>query len=562
LRPLPRFVVAFAAVAAGLLVVLAAAPRPQPAFFTDVTAAVKLDFRHEPHTDKGYFMPDIMGSGAAFLDYDNDGRLDIFFVQGGHYSDHGRTSPLGNRLFHQEADGTFRDVSAGSGLAGSQYGVGVVAADFDNDGLVDIFVTNFGPNALYRNRGGGRFEDVTARAGVAGDGGWSTSATACDYDRDGYLDLYVARYVVYDPAKPCFAFDGSPEYCSPKVKQARSDLLFHNNGNGTFTDVSRSSGIASTSLPGLGVVCADFNGDGIPDFFVANDGKPNQLWIGDGKGHFTDEAMAMGAGLNAAGQAESGMGIAVGDINNDGYLDLFVTHMTTETNLLYLNDGKSGFDDISVRAGMTRARRTGFGAAFFDFDHDGDLDIAVANGRAFRMPTLPGAALGAHWNPYVEPNLLLENDGRGLFTDVSASAGAFGADLGLARGLAVGDYDNDGDLDLLVTYTAGPARLFRNDAPKKGHWLMVRAFDPKRKRDAYGAVVTATAGSRKWMRLANPGYSYLVSNDPRAHFGFPADVARVDRITVRWPDGSDEEFPGVAVDRLVTLNQGQGRRLR
>jgi hypothetical protein len=546
---------------AGALAAVAAAPRSAPPpFFTDVTAAAKLDFRHEPSNPTGYFMPDIMGSGGAFLDYDNDGRLDIFLLQGGAYADGRRTSPLGNRLFHQEADGTFRDVGPSAGLAGTRYAVGVAAADFDNDGLVDLYVTNFGPNVLYRNRGGGRFEDVSAKAGVSGDGGWSTSAVACDYDRDGFLDLYVTRYVVYDPAKPCFAFDGSPEYCSPKVKQARSDLLFHNNGNGTFTDVSRTSGIASTSLPGLGVVCADFNGDGIPDFFVANDGKPNQLWIGDGKGHFTDEAMTMGAGLNAAGQAESGMGIAVGDVNNDGPLDLFITHMTTETNLLYLNDGKSGFDDASVRAGMTRARRTGFGTAFLDFDHDGDLDIAVANGRAFRMPTLPGASLSAHWNPYLEPNLLLENDGHAVFTDVSAAAGAFGTDLGIARGLAVGDYDNDGDLDLLVTYTAGPARLFRNDAPKKGHWLEVRAFEPVRKRDAYGAVVTAVAGSRRWVRLANPGYSYLVSNDPRAHFGFPADVTRLDRIIVRWPEGAEEEFAGVAVDQRVTLNQGTGKK--
>jgi enediyne biosynthesis protein E4 len=344
------------------------------------------------------------------------------------------------------------------------------------------------------------------------------------------------------------------------VKQARHDLLFHNNGNGTFTDVSRASGIAGASLPGLGVVCADFDGDRNPDYFVANDGKPNQLWIGDGKGRFTDEAMAMGAGLNAAGQAESGMGIAVGDINNDGPLDLFITHMTTETNLLYLNDGKSGFDDISVRAGMTRVRKTGFGTAFVDFDHDGDLDIAIANGRAFRMPTLPGAGLGAHWNPYLEPNLLLANDGRAVFTDVSAAAGSFGTDLGIARGLAAGDYDNDGDLDLLVTYTAGPARLFRNDAPKKGHWLEVRAFEPKRNRDAYGAVVTAVAGSRQWVRLANPGFSYLASNDPRAHFGLPADVTRLDRLVVRWPDGTDEVFPGVDVDQRVMLSPGRGRR--
>jgi hypothetical protein len=500
-----------------------------------------------------------MGSGGGFLDYDNDGDLDVFLLQGGKYADGSRTSPLGNRLFRQEADHTFTDVTKGTELAGTRYAVGMAAGDVDNDGLVDIFVANYGPNALYRNRGNGRFEDATVRAGLAGDGGWSTSAAFCDYDRDGFLDLFVNRYVIYDPAKPCFAFDGSPEYCSPKVKQSRSDMLFHNNGNGTFTNVSRASGIASTALPGLGVVCADFTGDRYPDFFVANDGKPNQLWVNDGKGRFTDEAVVMGAAVNAAGQAESGMGIGLGDIENDHDLDLFITHMTTETNLLYVNDGSGGFEDRSVQAGMARARRTGFGTAFIDHDHDGDLDLAVANGRAFRMPVLPGAQLGAHWDPYAERNFLLENDGRGVFTDAGGTAGAFAAELGIARGLAAGDVDNDGDLDMLVTYTAGPARLYRNDAPKKGRWLVVRAFDPKRKRDAYGAIVTATAGGKDYVRLADPGYSYLVSNDPRAHIGLPAGASRVERLSVRWPDGRDEVFPGVAVDQAVTLEKGKGR---
>jgi hypothetical protein len=504
-------------------------------------------------------MPDIMGSGGGFFDYDDDGRLDVVLVQGGVWANGKRTTRSGHRLFHQEADGTFKDATP-PGFQGTHYGVGAAAGDVDNDGLVDLYVTSFGPNTLYRNRGEGRFEDVTARARVAGDGGWSTSAAFCDYDRDGWLDLYVTRYVIYDPAKPCFAFDGSLEYCSPKVKQARSHLLFHNEGNGTFTDVSRSSGVASTTLPGLGVVCADFSGDGRPDFFVANDGKPNQLWVQDAKGRFSDEALVMGAALNAAGQAESGMGVAMGDVENDGDLDLFITHMTTETNLLYLADGKGGFDDASVKAGMTRVRRTGFGAAFLDYDHDGDLDLAVANGRAFRMTTLPGAKLGPHWNPYAEANYLLENDGKGVFTDASAQAGTFGSDLGIARGLAVGDVDNDGDLDMLVTYTAAPARLYRNDAPKKGRWLGVRARDAKRKRDAYGAVVTAVVGTKRYVRVADPGFSYLVANDPRAHFGLPKGTARVDALLVRWPDGTTEAFPGTDVDRIVTLTQGQGKR--
>ncbi len=536
-----------ASLAALVLALVGTPAAAAPPFFADITESAKLRFGHAPRTDKDYFMPDIMGSGGAFLDFDNDGDLDVLLLQG----------PGGDRLFRQEKDGTFTDVTAAAGLAAERIAVGTAVGDVDNDGRVDIFISSYGPNALYRNRGNGRFENVTARAGVAGDGGWSASAAFCDYDRDGFLDLFVTRYVIYDPKKPCFAFDGSPEYCSPKVKQARSDLLFHNNGNGTFADVSRASGIAGTTLPGLGVVCADLTGDRRMDFFVANDGKPNQLWAADGKGRFADEALVRGGALNAAGQAESGMGVALGDVENDGDLDLFITHMTTETNLLYVSDGKGGFDDLSVRAGMPRARKTGFGTAFLDYDHDGDLDLAIANGRAFRLAVLPGASMASHWNPYAEPNLLLDNDGRGVFTDVSASAGSFGKDLAIARGLATGDVDRDGDLDLLLTYTAGPARLFRNDAPKKGHWLLVRAFDAKLQRDAHGAVITAHAGGKKYLRVADPAFSYLVSSDPRAHFGFPASVTRVDTISVRWPDGTDEAFPGVTVDQAITLTRGQ-----
>ncbi|HXV65568.1 MAG TPA: CRTAC1 family protein, partial [Vicinamibacteria bacterium] len=463
-----------------------------------------------------------------------------------------------NRLFRQGSDGRFEDVTEEAGVGDTGYGMGVAVGDIDNDGLVDLYVTNYGPDVLYKNEGNGRFRNVTAEWGIGGDF-WSASATFCDYDADGTLDLYVTHYVSYDPDKGCTHADGSIDYCSPQVFPGTSDVLYRNDRGRGFVDVSAEAGLRSVRSPGLGVICADLSGDGKLDFYVANDGEANQFWVNQGDGTFTDDALLLGVALGGDGQPEAGMGITVGDVDSDGDLDLFVTHIINQTNTLYLNQGALGYDDGTMKSGLAAPSlaMTGFGTGFLDFDHDGDLDLAVVNGRVQRHPPLGAARMSAYWNAYAEPNQLLENRGRGDFVDVSADAGDFGTPVEISRGLALGDVDEDGDLDLLVMNTAAKARLYRNDTVKKGDWLLVRAIEKESKRDAHGARVTVTAGGKSTVRIATPAYSYLSSNDPRVHFGIPRG-ASVERIEIVWPGGIKERFGGVPTNQVVVLERGSG----
>jgi hypothetical protein len=320
------------------------------------------------------------------------------------------------------------------------------------------------------------------------------------------------------------------------------------------------SGLARARGPGLGIVCADFDGDHWPDIFVANDGKPNHLWMNQHDGTFKEEAVLRGVAYNAMGKAEGNMGIAVGDVDGDGLFDLFVTHLTDETNTLWKQGPRGVFQDRTGVSNLSRPRwrGTGFGTILADFDHDGAVDLAVANGAVRRKELQPGTSAASFWTPYAERNQLFVNEGRGNFRDISEANAPFCGVAAVSRALACGDIDNDGALDLLVTAIAGRARLYRNVAPKRGHWLMIRAIDPALKRDAYGAEITVQAGDRRWMRCINPGYSYLCSNDPRVHFGLGA-AERVDRIDIVWPDGSEETFPGQVADHLLVLRKGAGR---
>ncbi len=551
----------FLSLAVGMLH-LAVAPAPSPPSFVEVTDELGLDFRHLPGDEGRYLTPEITGFGGGFLDYDNDGDLDVYLIQGGQLSQPRTLDPAPNRLFRQEGDGTLVDVTAGSGLGDSDYGMGLAVGDVDNDGDLDVYVSSYGADRLYRNNGDGSFSDVSVRAGIAGDA-WSTSTVFCDYDRDGFLDLYVAHYLLFDPDKECIVNDGSRDYCGPRDFRGTSDVLYRNRGDGTFADVSRATGVGRITGAGLGVVCVDLDGDRWLDFYVANDGEANQLWWNQSGVAFEERALLDGVALNALGRPEAGMGVVAGDVDGDGDPELFLTHLTGETNTLYRNDGAMGFQDVSARlgTGAPSLKMTGFGTAFLDYDHDGDLDLALANGRVLRGAALPGVALGPPWSHYAEPNAILENDGRGRYRDLGKEAGSFSSQVEISRGLAAGDLDGDGDQDLLVTNTAGRARLFRNQVGDRGRWLRVRALGAGGVRDDHGAPVIVEAAGRKLTRLAMPGGGYLSSHDPHAHFGLSVDRA-VERLVIRWTDGRTSVLARAPRDRTLIFSNRRTRRKR
>ncbi|MBV9122080.1 MAG: VCBS repeat-containing protein, partial [Planctomycetes bacterium] len=426
-----------------------------------MTQEVGLNFVHDAGPEGTYFMPQIMGSGAALFDYDNDGRLDIYLLQMG-----GPDSKSTNRLYHQEANGHFTDVSRGSGLDVAGFNTGVAIGDVNNDGWPDVLVTQYGGVKLFLNNGHGTFTDVSREAGLS-NLAWGTSAAFVDYDRDGWLDLVVVNYVAYPGATVCQDHLGKREFCDPKSFSGSLTRLFHNlgpaggKGGVRFEDVTEKSGLGRLREPGLGVACADFDGDGWPDIFVANDGQPNCLWINQHNGTFKEEAVVRGLAYNHLGQAQANMGIALGDVDGDGLFDLYVTHLGSEGNVLWKQGPRGVFQDQTMAAGLggPEARATGFGAVFGDFDQDGAPDLAFVNGRVYRAEAVPGVDLPVYWREYAEPNRLFANDGRGRFRDISPQNPAFCGRPGIYRGLAYGDVDGDGALDLLVTETAGPARL-------------------------------------------------------------------------------------------------------
>jgi len=525
----------------------------EPPWFEDVTDKVGLHFTHDggPITPE-YFMPQIAGSGCAFLDFDGDGRLDIYLIHNG--------GPGGakNQLFHQEDDGTFRDVSAGSGLDVAGYGMGVAVGDVNNDGRPDVLLTEYGATRLFLNEGGGHFREVTREAGLDNPL-WATSAAFFDFDRDGWLDLVVVNYLDYDRSIPCTGRGGQRDFCGPNLFPGTVARLYRNRGVGTgvqFEDVTLKAGLSAARGKGLGVLCADFNGDGWPDIFAANDMMANHLWINQHDGTFKEEALTRGVAYIIGGASAANMGIAWADVDQSGLPALFVTHIIDEPHTLWKQEPRGFFQDRTASAGLAAGRRsTGFGAAFVDFDRDGWPDLAFVNGGVLRNRDANPAE--PFWTQFAQRNQLYANAGQGKFRDLSASNPALCGFPYVGRGLAVGDFDNDGAPDLLITEIGGRARLLRNIAPAHGHWLAVRAILPQARRDAYGAEVTVRAGEQAYWRLINPGYSYASSNDPRAHFGL-GPHERYDAIDVLWPDGRAETFAGGAADRPVELRQGTG----
>ena len=535
-----------------------------PAWFADVTAARKFAFRHDTGPFGDYFMPDSAGSGGAVLDFDNDGRLDILMVQ-----ITGPGTGKTHALFHQQPDGTFADVTEGSGLDVDGHGMGAACGDVNNDGLVDVAITYYRGTRLFINTGNGRFVQLGDEAGVVNPY-WGMTAAFFDYDRDGRLDLFVANYIAYQGV-PCFYQNGQ-DFCGPGEHTGSDAKLYRNTtppGDASpaavrFEDVTERAGIAGRPGAGLGVVCADFTADGWQDVFVTNDGEPNFLWVNRRDGTFAEEGVVRGVAVNAAGKAQANMGIGVGDADGNGLLDLYVTHLTEEGNVLWAQDAAGAFRDLTRAVDLTRidSRGTGFGTTMTDFDNDADPDIAIVNGRVSRSrlytPDPATVERLGPWAPYAERNIVLRNDG-GRFVDTSPAHPAFAGRPNVGRGLVVADLDNDGGMDLIACQADQPAQVFRNVAPARGHWVLVRAVDPARGgRDAYGASVTVTAAGRQYGHVVAPSYSYLNSNDPRLHFGLGA-ASVVDRVTVTWPDGTAEAFPGGPVDRVMVVSKGAGQ---
>lgn len=527
----------------------------------DVAQEAGVDYVQESGPTGKRLLPEIMGGGVALFDCDGDADLDLYFVNGNKVLPAvGDSTDTPNRLYRQDGPWRFVDVTASSGLGDGGFGMGVAVGDYDNDGLNDVYVTNLGESRLYHNKGNCQFAEVTKATGTSVTG-WGVSAAFLDYDRDGFLDLYVTRYVNWNAGHSCFNPAGRPEYCGPTAFPPESDRLFHNNGDGTFSDVSQSSGIASISSSGLGVVCEDFNEDGWVDIYVANDHAENQMWSNQRDGTFVDRAIETGTAYNRNGHVEAGMGVIAADLDEDGFNDILLTHLTGETNTLHRNLGAvGGFVDASGESGLgfPSVPYTGFGVAAFDFELDGDLDVAVLNGRVKRGKPLEGCRLSPPWNELAEPNLFFRNTGDGTFRREVDIAPVLTSPLEVSRGLATGDIDQDGDLDLVVTHLQRPAQLLRNDAPLEGRFLLVRAIEPRFKRDAIGARIAVETDGRRWQRTVNPSWGYLSSSDPRVHFGL-GRVGKVDRLVVRWPDGIKEVFDEPGIDRSITVERGKGR---
>ncbi|MBA3440024.1 MAG: CRTAC1 family protein [Pyrinomonadaceae bacterium] len=552
---------------------LAFSQPPSPGIlFRDVAAETNLSFHHFTGATGQFFMPEIMGAGCALFDYDGDGDLDAFLLQGTILDETKRLGDArfppppgwkpGHRLFRNELIPSkklrFTDVTEQVGMGRTSYGMGAAVGDYDNDGDPDLYVTNFGPNILYRNNGDGTFADVTREANVD-DPRWSMSAAFLDYDRDGRLDLFVANYIDFTSKgnKKCRTPTGEPDYCAPNVYRPIPSRLFHNDGSGQFIDVTQASGIGSAFGPGLGVTCADFNNDGFVDIYVANDGAANLLWMNKGDGTFEESGLLAGAAYAMDGAARAGMGVAAGDFDNDADEDILVTNLTKQGSTLYRNNGRGSFDDATLQFNLVQPSflSTGFGVGWFDYDNDGWLDLFAANGAVTLLPEQRGTPY-----PFRQRNQILHNEGDGKgFREATNAAGPALQLSGVSRGAAFGDIDNDGRIDILVTNNNGPARLLLNETDSRFNWLQVRLEGSREHPNVIGARVSALRKNRKplWRRTHTDG-SYLSASDQRVHFGLGPETG-LEGVVVVWPGGEKEIWTNIQLRTLVTLRRNSGK---
>ena len=523
--------------------------------FTDITTKAGITFKHASSVDKRYLVESMSG-GVGLFDYDNDGYLDIFFVNCltvDLYRQGGKTK---SALYHNNGDGTFTDVTDRSGLADVGWGMGVAVGDYNNDGFDDVYVTCLGGNHLFKNNGNGTFSDVTKAAGGVSDGRWSTGAAFVDYDHDGYLDLYVANYVEYDLNHlPEFGKDKTCQYkgiavqCGPRGLRGSGDSLFHNNRDGTFSDVSKKAGASDPNgYFGMGVICSDFDDDGLVDIFVANDSTPNLLYHNNGDGTFKEIGFVSGTALSENGAEQGSMGVAVGDYDHDGRLDLFITNFVDDYDTLYHNDGNNFFTDVAYKANVAAVSMpyVRWGTKFFDYDNDGWVDLFVACGHVY--PQL---------ERYRQRKLLHHNNRNGTFSEVAEQFGAPLMQERAGRGVAFGDIDNDGDIDLVVNDLDGPPQVLRSDGGNANNSILIKTVGVKSNRDGIGARIKVVSGDLTQIDEVRSGGSYISQSDLRVQIGLEKRT-KIDLIEIRWPSGVVDKLTNATVNKIITVKEGQG----
>jgi enediyne biosynthesis protein E4 len=526
--------------------------------FVDVTRAARITFEHDNAASPDKYLIETMGSGCGWIDYDQNGLLDLYLVNSAATQVFKPANPLRSALYHNNGDGTFTDVTQRAGVGAEDlFGMGIAVGDFDNDGFPDLFVCGYGRCILYHNNGNGTFTDITGRAGVANPNRWASSAAWFDYDNDGRLDLVIANYVDWSPAHNFYCGDRGPgmrSYCHPDDFHPQAPSLFHNNGDGTFTDVSRSSGLSSKPGNGLGVVTFDYDNDGWQDILIANDHMPNSLFHNNRHGTFTEVGYLAGVAVSGDGQFEAGMGTDAADVTGSGRMDIIVTHLDMQLARYYQNLGGGSFDDATFRSKLSYAtfHLSGFGTRFFDYDNDGSRDLFIANGHV--LDNIQRYHAGTS---YAEPKLMFRNNRPGVFENVSDQLGPDLLVPRVSRGVAVGDYDNDGDLDILVSNNGQVPQLLRNDGGNENHWVELMLIGTKSNRDGVGARVKLTAGDLVSYDQRKGGMSYQSAQDPRLHFGL-GQRTKIDSLEIIWPSGLITKLRNPRCDQIIAVKEGTG----